>query len=217
MAEASRFFNVAVDYLAGDFAEYFSRFLSDGLYSENGQVGLPVTAGTGMQISVNTGYGYIKGYMYHNDAALTKPIEAADGTLQRIDRVTLKFDLVATTISIAIKKGTFASSPVPPVLVSTATVKELSLAQVKIRAGATSILASDITDERMTVYCGLVSSLIDIPAAEMWTVWNGALASIQAEWAVWFDTTQSNLGQRVRSGISAPTPTVAGDVWLKEV
>lgn len=221
MAEVYRFFNSAVGdvrtYQAAEFAEYFNRFLSDGLYTENGQVGLQVNVGTGLQISAATGYGFIKGYMYHNDTALTKVIEVADSILQRIDRVVLKFDEVAKTIKITIKKGAFASSPVPPVLINTSTVKELSLAQVKIRVGATNILSTDITDERLTNYCGVVSSLIDIPVQEMWDVWNGTLTSIQTAWNDWFATAQSNNGQRVRSGISEPTPTVSGDIWFKEV
>jgi hypothetical protein len=51
MAEHCRFFNSAEDdlreYTAAEFAEYFSRFLSDGLYTINGRAGLKVTPGRG--------------------------------------------------------------------------------------------------------------------------------------------------------------------------
>ena len=75
MAEHYRFFNSTEDdvreYLAAEFAEYFSRFLSDGLYTENGRAGLKVSPGVGLQVQVATGYAFVRGYMYHNDAALT--------------------------------------------------------------------------------------------------------------------------------------------------
>ena len=75
MAEHYRFFNSMVEdvreYLAADFAEYFSCFLSDGLYTEDGKAGLKVSPGAGLGVEVAPGYAFIRGYMYHNDAPLT--------------------------------------------------------------------------------------------------------------------------------------------------
>jgi hypothetical protein len=76
MAEHCRFFNSAEDdlreYTAAEFAEYFSRFLSDGLYTINGRAGLKVTPGAGLSINIDTGYAFIRGYMYKNDSVMTK-------------------------------------------------------------------------------------------------------------------------------------------------
>jgi hypothetical protein len=64
MAEHCRFFNSAEDdlreYTAAEFAEYFSRFLSDGLYTINGRAGLKVTPGAGLSINIDTGYAFIR-------------------------------------------------------------------------------------------------------------------------------------------------------------
>lgn len=184
MTEHYRFFNSTAEdvreYLASEFAEYFSRFLSDGLYTEDGQAGLQVSAGEGLQVSIEAGYAFVRGYMYHNDVALTKDLQAADANLNRIDRVVLRFDEVARTILLAVKTGAVASSPVPPALEITDTVKELALAQVYVKAGATTI--TSVTDERLTENCGLVSSLIDIPAGEMWEQWLRMMNDIEAAW-----------------------------------
>lgn len=239
MAENFRFFNSAEgdvrEYLASEFAEYFSCFLSDGLYTENGKAGLQVTPGTGLQVQVATGYAFIRGYMYHNDAALAKTLDPADTMLDRIDRVVLRFDEVAREIRVAVKTGAFSSTPTAPGLEITSTVKELGLAQVYVRKGATGLTTKDVTDERLTSACGLVSSLIDIPAAEMWDVWNQTLNAIEAAWVAkqgdiqgewdgikanwqtWFDSVKTTLGSRFFSGPTEPMDIQSGDHWLKEV
>lgn len=187
MAEQYRFFDSAEDdireYTAAEFAEYFSRFLSDGLYAENGKAGLQVTPGIGLQVQIAPGYAFVRGYMYHNDATLSFALDPADTMLDRIDRVVLRFDEVAREIRLAVKTGSFSSTPTAPELEVTSTVKELGLAQVRIHKGTTSLTVKDITDERLTSACGLVSSLIDIPAQEMWDVWNKALDDIEVAWA----------------------------------
>ncbi|NOJ74187.1 hypothetical protein [Paenibacillus alvei] len=217
--EKYRFFNSTPDdrreYLASDFAEYFNRFLSDGLYTENGNVGLRVVPGSGLGIVVHTGYAFIRGYMYHNDAELPKALAQSDTMLDRIDRIVLRWDEPARKISVVVKKGEFSSTPVVPSLEITKTVKELGLAQVRIRKGATSIAAGDITDERLTAACGLVSSLIDIPVQEMWRVWNGSLDQIKDAWDKWFGSIQNKTGLRVMIGPTEPPDIVAGDLWLK--
>lgn len=239
MAEHFRFFNNAdghsEPYLASHFAEYFSRFLSDGLYTEGGKTGLQVSPDTDMQVQVATGYAYVRGYMYHNDALMTLPIDPADSMLDRIDRVVLRFDEVAREIRLNIKKGALSSAPIAPALADTATVKELSLARILVRKGTVSITLGSITDERLTAVCGLVSSLIDIPIQEMWDAWGLAMTDIQAAWdqqsnginddwgvlkaawQAWFDSVQNDLGVRVMIGSTEPPGLAAGDLWLKEV
>ncbi len=239
MAEHFRFFNSTEndvrEYLAAEFAEYFSRFLSDGLYTENGQAGFRVIPGTGLTVQVAAGYAFVRGYMYHNDAPLELSLESSDSVLKRMDRVVLRFDEVGREIRLVVKTGTFASSPVAPALEETATIKELGLAQVLAGAGATSITTGNITDERLTSACGLVSSIITIPAQEMWDVWNGALDDIQAAWdqqsddidtdwdvlkgawQSWFQNVQNDLGVRVMVGEAEPPGLQTGDLWLKVV
>jgi len=221
MAEHYGFFNYvegdANEYSASDFAEYFSRFLSDGIYTENGHAGLKISPGTGLNINIASGHAYVRGYMYKNDSVMVKVLDPADSILERIDRIVIRFDEVAREIKIQVKKGTFSSSPIPPNLIETSTVKELSLAQVKITKGATTVTNANITDERFTNHCGLVSSLIDIPTEDMWNIWNCKLSEIRIAWNEWFQNRQNALGSRLVTGSTEPVGMVTGDVWLKEL
>ncbi len=222
MAEHYRFFNSAEgdarEYLAAEFAEYFNRFLSDGLYTINGQAGLKVTPGEGLKVQVAAGYAFIRGYMYHNDAPLSFDLDPADSVLDRMDRVVLRFDEVAREIRLAVKTGSFSSTPpAAPELEETSTVKELGLARILVKKNAASIATANITDERLTSACGLVSSIIEIPAQEMWDAWNLALADIATDWQGWFESVQNDLGVRMMIGETEPADIQTGDLWLRVV
>lgn len=208
MAEYFRFFNSSEgdprEYTASEFAEYFSQFLSDGLYAQDGNTGLKVTAGTGLNVKVAPGYAFIRGYLYKNDATINIALDPADSMLNRIDRVVLRFDEVAREIKVSLKKGTFSSTPQPPAIEVTDTVKELTLAQVIINAGASSV--TSITDERFKETCGLVEILASIPLNDFMNQWNE-----------WFEGRQNETGGRVFGGDTEPAEMLAGDLWLKEL
>lgn len=207
MAERYRFFNSAAgdirEYTAAEFAEYFSRFLSDGLYPENGEAGLKISADTGLSVAVDPGYAFVRGYLYHNDSPITINLDAADPILNRIDRVVLRFDEVARDIKVALKKGTFSSSPQPPAIEVTDTVKEMTLAQVRVNAGSSTPV---ITDERFKDTCGLVEILASMP-----------LNDFAEQWNTWFEGRQNETGGRAFGGTTEPTGMLAGDLWLKEL
>ncbi len=189
LAQHYRFFNSTEDdvreYQASEFAEYFSRFISDGIFSENGSLGLKVTLAGLFNITVASGYAFIKGYMYLNDTEMHLTLEEADATLDRIDRIVLRFDEVNRTIGLVVKKGILASSPVAPTLENTSTLKELSLAQIKVQKGTIGLNTANLIDERLTKHCGQVSMLIDVPLQEMWNIWNTNLDLIQNNYNTW--------------------------------
>ena len=161
--EKSSFFNsVSGDrkYQASDFAEYFNSLVTNGVFPDP-STNLQVLANGNMTVTIKAGPAWIKGYHYLNDADLILTIAVADGVLKRIDRIVLKMDTVARNITAVVKKGTFASTPVAPVLQRDADAYELGLADVYVANGATSIIQANITDLRMnTTYCGWVNSLI---------------------------------------------------------
>lgn len=202
MAEHFRFFNSTEDdireYQASEFAEYFSKFLSDGVYTENGLMGLAVTTVSGLNVKVGTGYAFVRGYLYKNDTDIAFTLDAADTVLDRIDRVVLKLDVLNRTMNIIKKKGTMGSSPTPPALVDDASVKEIPIAQIRINKNATTGI---ITDERVPV-----SSIIEIPLGEMWNIFNP-----------WFQSVKNTLGQRTMSGVTEPSELLPGDIWHREL
>lgn len=107
--------------------------------------------GTGLSTVVSPGLAMIKGYVYSlaDDGGAAKILQhQASDASPRIDRVVLKLNTNDRTITMYVKKGTAAVSPVAPTLTRSGGVYEISLAKVAIRAGAESIEASDVTDER---------------------------------------------------------------------
>ena len=81
----------------------------------------------------------------------------ADASFPRIDVVALQFDKAANETNLVIKQGTAASSPAIPAIVQTEVLYELYLYAVRRSAGATVVLASDVTDLRPDEqYCGLM-------------------------------------------------------------
>lgn len=163
MAEHSSFFNsVSGDrkYQASDYAAYFNSFIANGVFPNPG-TNLQVVTNSNMTVTVSIGKGWINGYFYLNDAILILPIEVADGVLKRVDRIVLQLNTISRSITAKVKKGTFASTPVAPVLQRDADAYELGIADVYIANGATSIFQANITDLRMnTGLCGWVNSLI---------------------------------------------------------
>lgn len=152
MAETFRFFNSVTgdirEYQASEFAEYFGMFIPDGVFVENSVISLGLTNATGLQVRLATGFASIRGYLYKNDAVKSFTLDAADTILNRIDRVVIKLDISNRTIAAVVKKGTLGSSPVPPSLIDTTSVKEIPIAQIRINAKATTGV---ITDERVAI------------------------------------------------------------------
>lgn len=202
MAEHFRFFNSTEqdirEYQASEFAEYFSRFLSDGVYVENELMGLKVSTINGFNIKVSPGFAFIRGYMYKNDSDINFTLDGADNVLDRVDRVVLKLDIVNKTMNIQLKKGTMGSQPSPPNLIDNASTKEIPIAQIRINKNSTSGI---ITDERIPVH-----SLIEIPYEDM-----------VEEFNEWFNQRKASVGIEVYSGKIEPPNMDTGDIWLREV
>lgn len=104
---------------------------------------------TGMQVKVPSGVAWVQGFYYQDDQQETLPIAPADPANARIDRVILRLDLVANTISLLVKQGVAGAAPQPPALTqTTGGTWEVSLAKVTVPAGAATIAAANVADER---------------------------------------------------------------------
>lgn len=161
--EKSGFFNSTSGdrmYDAADFAGYFAKLVSSGIFYTNAD-NLRVTPGGGLSVNVLAGSAWINGYAYENTETLNLTIAAADGVNPRIDRVAVRWDAVERQISAAVLTGRAAASPTAPSLTRSDNIYELALADIAVAAGAVSLAAGDITDRRMdTSLCGTVNSLI---------------------------------------------------------
>lgn len=157
MTEYSRFFGGPAgsvpEYTQPQFAEVLKRIFSNGVfYSVDNQLQVTETDPVSLAVRIGTGEAWINGFWYQNDAALTNTLETADTTYDRIDRIILRLDTVTNyKISCEVLTGTPAASPVAPSLTQNANIYEISLAQVLVNAGATSVSNAKITDERTFV------------------------------------------------------------------
>ncbi|MCR8744333.1 pyocin knob domain-containing protein [Romboutsia lituseburensis] len=148
-------------YKADDFRDYFASFIGNGVFP-NPSTQLQVITNNDMTVTVTPGKSFIKGAIYENTDNLILKLDNADGVLNRVDRVVLRFDNLERNITCKIKQGTFASSSVATILQRDADAHELCIAEIKIDAGTVSVLQSKITDTRLNKdLCGIVKGTIE--------------------------------------------------------
>lgn len=226
MPVKSGFFNsVSGDrkYNAAFFAEYFASFIGNGVFP-NPSTNLQVVEGTNMQTVVKPGKGWTNGYYVNNDSDYILQHEVADGVLKRIDRVVMRLNYLTRQIEIAIKKGTYASTPVAPTLQRDTDSYELALADVLINNGATAITQANITDQRLNNdLCGIVHGTVEqvdtttlFNQYQSWFQQYTADKEIeidnwqvqeQAEFDTWFATIKDTLSGDVAGNLQAQITT----------
>lgn len=180
MAQYYYFFNSTLGdrrrYVAQDLADYFGDVLSTGLLHTDKIPELKVSVETGtMNTVVSPGRAIMKGHRYVNTSPLKLEHRLPEPDLDRIDRIVLRLDMRHTerNILLHIIEGESADNPVPPELQRDNFIYEISLAQIRIRAGMSTIKPEDLRDERLDEdLCGLVYSLISIPTSQFLEQWD---------------------------------------------
>ena len=108
-----------------------------------------------------TAKAWINGYFYFNTGDLAVELDTADGQLNRVDRVVVRWDLTNRVMSVKVKSSSFSASPTAPALQRDADIYELALADIYVGAGVTAITQSKITDQRLnTSLCGVVAAVV---------------------------------------------------------
>ena len=207
--EKSSFFNAQMDasgeydreYLAEDFASYFSKFISNGVFP-NPSTGLQVIAADtpNMTVTLSVGYGYINGYKYENTTPLTFSIGVADGVLNRKDAIFIRYSKLGRAIKAYKIAGTPGASAVAPSVVRTEDYYDLCVAIISVNAGITAIPQSLIEDTRLnTSLCGIVTGLVE--QVDTTTLYNQIQSDLsqfktvsQAEFDAWFEDINAKLG-----------------------
>ena len=161
--EKSMFFNSREGdrrYKAEDWADYFTSFISNGVMPLPSS-GLQVVSGENMTVQLREGKAWINGYFYNNTDYLNLTLDFADGVLNRIDRIVIRWDLTARSILAKVKKGVPSAQPVAPTLQRDADVFEIAVADVLVNKGATAITQGNITDQRLNGnLCGISAGII---------------------------------------------------------
>ena len=189
MAEYSGFFNAQLVnetydrvYDAGNFAEYFSTFISDGVFAEPSNQ-LKVVPKSGLTVTLKAGKAFIEGYWYKLDEDMDFTLSANSASYSINDLIVISLNKSSRTI-VAEKKEN-VSSMLPT---NNGTVHELVVASISVGVGASTITESNITDRRAnTSYCGFVTGVVkQIDVGEL-------LTQFESQFNDWFETIKGKL------------------------
>ena len=205
MAIYSYFFNAKqVDgeydrtYTAEDMTSYLDGIVGSGVFPTPSDC-LQVYAGTGMNVLVHPGMGWIEGHKILNTADLELAIDPADVTLNRIDRVVFRVNVENREMEIVVKKGTNASSPSAPEIVRDQDVIEYSLATITVNRNTQAVTDAMIRDTRPdSSVCGFVQGIIQQVGTEtLFKQWTAAFDQQYEEYTeafeTWFEDVKENL------------------------
>lgn len=153
-------------YNASSFANYFSSFIGNGVFAGkyNDLAVLPANT-PDMTVRVLPGQAWINGYWYENsndgDKVFTvKP--AASQNLNRYDAIVVRLDLNERKMSVELKQGAGAKTPVKQSPSRSGGIWELVLAYVLVEYGTSAITSELITDTRAdNVLCGYAHGVVD--------------------------------------------------------
>ena len=197
MASIKSFPNNQDEYVGAEYVMKWLHGRTSGVFGANGNAVVAALDTPGMAVTVSDGVGWMSngngdGVVWWNDSEavntskLQLSIDAADGVLNRIDRIIVEWKTTnyVDLPEIKVLKGSVSSTAKAPDLTNNGTVRQISLARITVNAGVTAITASMITDERLdTGVCGLVTDWVSIDTSMMHSQFEALLAAIQKELA----------------------------------
>lgn len=183
-----------------------------------------------MSVEISDGVGWLAnangdGIVFWNDSEqssgskLMLTHDVADGVLDRIDRIVVTWETTnyVALPTISILKGIASSTPVPPTLTNSTTQRQISIASVKIPAGAISLSASMVTDERLDPdVCGIVTETIEIDTSTMQSQFEALLNAIQDELQDLEAGTGVELKKRQFNNVSVNVADFVADTTYKD-
>ena len=195
-------------YLAEDFANYFMRFIGNGVFP-NPSTGLQVLESDtpDMFVNLKTGYAFINGYTYANEGDKPFQVTVADGVLNRTDAVFIRWDRVNRAITGVYVAGQSSPDPVAPTPTRTADIWDLCVAIINVKAGSTKITQDMIEDTRMNKsLCGIVVNAVnEIDTTTLYLQVQKDLESFQnmsqAEFTAWFDSIKGQLSGDIATNL----------------
>ena len=179
-------------------AEYVMKWLhgrTSGVFGAENNASVSALTSPGMAVNVSDGIGWMSngngdGIVWWNDSEVVNTrklqikIDAADGVLNRIDRIVVEWKTAnyVDLPEIKVLKGTASSNAKAPSLTNNSTLRQISLAKISVAAGTTAITASMITDERLDPgVCGIVTEQVKVDTGVMQAQFSSLLKSIKDE------------------------------------
>lgn len=195
MANIKSFPNNQDTYIGAEDVMRWHHGRTSGVFAAGSNASVQALPTPGMAVEVSDGTGWMansgrNGIVWWIDsesvdgAKLQLAVDAADGVLNRIDRVIVEWKTTnyVDYPEVKILKGAKASTAAAPVLTNNSTIRQISLARISIAAGTTAITASMITDERLDAsVCGLVTEKVGIDTSTMQSQFSTLLQETQAQ------------------------------------
>lgn len=198
-------------YNAMQMSQIFDGIINDGVYQSIGQK-FAVTPGGGMVVNVGTGRAWFNHTWTLNDNAVPVVIPESHMAYARIDIVALEVnsnDSVRAN-SLKVISGLPAASPVAPALVHENGVYQYPLAQITVPAGASSIIAANITNKVGTSACPYVTGIIQTTSID------NLVAQWEAQFEAWFDHLQNELDENQAAHLQHQIDDLAETIPSKE-
>ncbi len=194
-------------------ARILSRYFRNGVFLTDAG-NLQVLQNEDMTVLVKEGAANINGRHFLEESDRVLAVQGAEATLDRIDTVALRLNLLQSALSIDlyVLKGTPAAAPVAPELTRNGSVWELGLANLFVARGVNTVTQQRITDTRLdSERCGVVASIVgDTDTSALYTQVQADLAAFRAQeqagfsqWSAaqraafeaWFAQVRSALGE----------------------
>ena len=134
-------------YTAEDFTAYLSSLICNGILDTYRQCFAPTVKN--LSVTFGTGKAWIDGhYLISNTLHTVDCASYVDESLDRYVVIALFCDLSTRTCGLRIQPGIAATEPVIPSFTNNNVTTYLTLAAVRLRAGATELTAEDVIDYR---------------------------------------------------------------------
>ena len=134
-------------YTAEDFTAYLSSLICNGILDTYRQCFAPTVKS--LSVTFGTGKAWINGHYLISDTLHTVDCASyVDESLDRYVVIALFCDLSTRTCGLRIQPGIAATEPVIPSFTNNNVTTYLTLAAVRLRAGATELTAEDVIDYR---------------------------------------------------------------------
>ena len=175
-------------YDAIQMSSIFDGIIRDGILQHVGTA-MMVNASTGMMVNVGIGRAWFNHTWTLNDALLPLTVPQSEVILNRIDAVVLEVDSRESVRANAIKiiKGTPATNPVKPTMISTNDRWQYPLAYIRVNSGVTSIRQADITNAVGTSECPFVTAPLEMMSID------ALVAQWKDQWDAFYEKKTSDI------------------------
>lgn len=157
-----------------------------GVYSGEGNLAVSVTGAK--QLTLAPGQAWFTtdsfwGKTYVNTSDINFTLPTADGALDMICRLIVRWNKTANTCKAIMLEGTPASTPIAPAVLQTNEQYDLVLADYLMVHGETEATAANLTDQRLNeTLCGLMRDAVErIPTAALEAQFHADLNTLEQE------------------------------------